>query len=219
MIAPDFRIRKAEKRLPSIDFFPEQWYGFNKLDIAIFGPGPYAENLKEMGKAHFHSRKRPEVSFMQAPTPVSISTINRGFYNDGKIPDIIDDSLLQLGYIIKVDCGIIHFNGESGSKSEFVSYNDFLNDGTQSCADFACGGLAKLLECPDEEIATKLFLIASKKSSHDNVKIKNFNRTKKSETGICYLSSADDGKLEVGFGDPSLSGYTLGVAYDVIRRK
>jgi len=216
MTETKYKIRKAEQRkhLLEIDLWPVIEHKGEKINVAVFGPGNYQDNLNAMKKLYFHSAQLPKITFRPVTTSKSISAVAYDFENLAK-PQIFDSRWLQAGYIVKTQDGVFTNTNEinesnlkqllNGAKKTngiylinnqiaFIPYESF-ETGVQDVDTFAEGGLARGLEHVSGKIAQKLREIASLKFYNRGVNVGGFESTKKPVLNIATLCS------DWGFGD------------------
>jgi hypothetical protein len=181
-----YRIRKATQSLPLIDLLPPIPHRGKKLDVAIFGPGMYGNNLKAMSKYYCHSKEKPKISFRPATISESISISKFGFGNKGRYDakrDIFNSSWLQANYFVGTQEGVFtntrlidenqlkqllnkceKVNGIYLGENDlgFVPYETF-ETGFQDSDTFTRGGLARGFEHTRAKIAENLRVITSPK--------------------------------------------------------
>ncbi len=207
-----------------------------------FGPDTYSNNLAEMQKTYIHLEEHPQISFKEPTTSKSTSACAYDFEKLAK-PQILDSRWLQLGRIIRTSEGVFtnpprDAQGNSILDEEtlmslkdrakkvngiYLGENDFgfapygsFTRGIQDCDTFAKGGLARLLEHTEEEVAENLRKIASKKFYKRGVNVLGFDSVEKPLLRVVCLYSGryfDDSGLGVGgdwFGY-SYGGYAFGV--------
>ncbi len=194
-----YRLVKAKPSFPSIDLIIDE---ANKESpkFALFGPNSYSENQKEMQKTYSHSADYPLITFIPATTSQSISAAS---YDVADIKEkVLDPRWLQLSYIVRTSEGVFaNPLNEQGNpitdektlksllnKAEkingiYLLPNDFgfaphetFKQGEQSSADFANGGLARLLENTKAN-AIKLSRISSPKFYPKGVYVGGFDKT------------------------------------------
>ncbi len=235
-------IRKAEQRekqLPAIDLLPPIPHGGGFLDMAVFGPNTYRNNIKSMQRRYFHSSQFPNISFTPATTSESISAAAYGFDSKGEVDfkrDIFDPKLLQAGYIVRTQDGVFTNTQLTDEKTlkqlldraekvngiyllengvGFAPYETFER-GVQYCDTFNQGGLARVLEHSPEKTAKKLGEIASPKFYKRGVNVWGFDEVKEPVLRVAGLYSGRGlgrGRLGVGGSDRGGgdNGYVFGV--------
>jgi len=221
MTNSEYAIRKAEPRsqLPEVDLLPVISHDGQNLDIAVFGPNNYRNNLSSMQKAYFHSAQLPNITFRPATTSESISAVSYDFENMAK-PKIFDPRWLQAGYIVRTKDGVFTNTTETddsrlkqllngaekvngiyliNDNTAFAPYDSFTT-GTQDCDTFAHGGLARALEHTSEKVAKNLREIASPKFYKRGVNVIYFDSVSEPALRVASLYSnwyIDDGGLHV----------------------
>jgi len=234
MAESGYAVRKAEQRnqLPEIDLLPVISHNGKNLDIAIFGPNTYGNNLDSMKKAYFHSAQLPKITFRPSQTSESISAVDYDFENMAK-PQVLDLRWLQAGPIVRTKEGVFTNTNEIDEsrlkqllngvkkvngiyliddKIAFAPYDSFKT-GVQDVDTFAQGGLARVLEHTSEKTASKLREIGSPKFYKRGVNVWGFDSSKNPILRVASLCSVV-GRLDVG-GD-SWYGDGIGYAFGVL---
>lgn len=241
MTDSNYEIRKAEQRdfLPEINLLPVIEHKGSKLDVAVFGPGSYKNNLNSMNKKYFHSKQLQNICFRPASTSESISVAAHGFGSKKEIDfkrDIFDSNWLQSGPIVKTQDGV-YINTtltDEGSLKQLLNNAEKVNGiylldggvafapyqsfetGVQDCDTFAQGGLARALEHTREKIAPKLRKIASPKLYKEGVNVWGFDAVKEPIQSVASLNSNRNlvgDRLHVDGDD--WDGYDYGHAFGV----
>ncbi len=225
---------KTEKELVVIP------HNGKSLEVAVFGPNTYKENLKEIRKTDSHPRTREKITFIPTTTSESVSAAAYDFGSNGKADakrDIFDPRWFQAGYIVRTSDGVFtnttitdksHLkqlldNAEKvngiyllNNKIGFAHYESFER-GVQDCDTFAQGGLARVLEYTSEKYAPKLREIASPKFYEEGVSVWGFDEVKEPVLRVASLQSnwsIDSNKLNIGgdcWDDSYANGCTFGV--------
>ena len=233
-----YRIRKAKPSLPAIDLLPVISYNGRELDVAVFGPGVYSNNLDEMQKQYSHLEEFPIISFIPAITSESISIAKYGFGSKEEVDakrDIFDPRWLQLGRIVRTSEGV-YTNTEITNEKElkkmlngvkevngiyliddkvgFAPYESF-NQGVQDADTFAESGLARVLEHTEEKVAKNLREIASPKNYKRGVNVFGFDSVKEPVSKVASLYSG--GVIDVNWlGVDGSDWYVDGCAFGVL---
>ena len=230
--------KAAEQRevLPAIDLTVVPHKG-RALTVGVFGSNAYRDNVREMSKQYWHSSSMPRISFRPSPstTSESISAAAYDFENEAK-PKIFDPRWLQLGYIVRTQDGVFTNTQTTDEKSlkkllnnvkkvngiylldneiGFAPYESFQK-GVQDCDTFTHGGLARILEYSEGNVAENLRAIASPKFYKRGVNVWGFDEVKEPVLRVSALYSNwyfDDARLSVGGGlDEGRDGYAFGVS-------
>ena len=225
-----YGIRKAELRemLPEIDLFPTILHAGKQLDIAVFGPDIYKNNISNMQKKYFHSRQLPNISFRPATSAESTSILVPPNFKYCKTK-ILNPRGLQLCREIKTSDGVYlnpqknTFEGDEVDEKTLKSFlkpdkkvngiylldNDFtfvpyesFEQGVQESGDFAEGGLARGLEHTQEKKASNLAIISDKKNYPRGVNVFRFDPVTEAVVRVVCLYSyrGYDGLIVVGDG-------------------
>ena len=232
-----YEIRKARKVLPPIDLLPPIPHKGRMLDVAVFGPESYRNNLEAISKEYSHPKKLSKISFHLATTSESISIAKFGFGNKGEYDakrDIFDPNWLQANYIVRTQDGVFantKLTDESQLKQllnkcekvngiylgendlGFAPYETF-ETGVQDCDTFTQGGLARVLEHTKKKIAENLRAIASPKFYKREVNVWGFGKVREPILRLAALYSVRGlgGRLVVGTsGEGSDESYGFGV--------
>ena len=228
-----YGIRKAEERnqLREIDLMVVPHQG-KDLSVALFGPNTYKKNRETMSKQYWHSNSQPNISFKPATTSESISAVAYDFGNEAK-PKIFDPKWLQAGYIVRTQDGVFTntqitdekelkqlLNGAKkvngiyllNNKIGFAPYKTFER-GVQDCDTFVRGGLARVLEHSEKDVAENLRTIASSKFYPKGIHVFGLNEVKEPILKVAGLYSyLGYSRLDVGgLWDDSDNGCAFGV--------
>ena len=228
MVETQYQMRKAEAReaLPEIDLLPQIPHAGQQLDMTLFGPNTYRNNISNMLKHYFHSKQLSNITFTPATTAESISTASYGFENFAK-PKIFDSNWLQGGWIVRTQEGVFanppkDAQGNSITDEKvlkqflksnrkvngiylldndlaFAPYDSFTR-GVQDCHTFSQGGLARILEHSPEKEAKNLKAIASPKFYKRGVNVWGFDDVKEPILRVVGLGSCWNlvvGRLDV----------------------
>jgi len=246
MADTQYGIRKAEFVLPVRDLLsvPDKT-GELVFGYPVFGPNTYLNNLSEMQGTYFHSGKYPRITFREPITAESILACAYDFEKLAK-PEILDLRWLQLGRIVRTQKGVFanppkDKDGKSivdeellmswrDSKSKevrgiylgengfgFAAYNTF-QQGVQNCDTFARGGLARVLEHTEEEVARNLREIASPKFYKSEVNVFGFDSVSEPVLRVASLFSGRDverGRLYL-CGDNWDDSFNFGCVFGVL---
>ena len=206
-----------------------------------FGPDIYLNNVGEMQKIYTHSDKCTRFSFREPTTSESISAATCYFGNVTKSQIPFSWGWLQLGWIVRASEGVFanplkdaqgnpitdervlksFLNGFEKVRGIYLCKNDFgfapyetFKIGDQRGGDFGRGGLARVLEHTEEEIAKNLVKISS--FYEKGVDVSEFDQVQEPILTVASLCSDrvhDNYKLHV-LGDNRLNqlrGYVFGV--------
>ena len=228
-----------------IDLLPFIEYNRQQPNMALFGPNTYRENIQKMGKAYFHSKEFPNITFRPATTSESISAAAYGFGENGQYDterDIFDAQLLQAGWVLRTSKGVfvnpLDAQGKpttderilkqllkTGKKingiylldndSGFAPYESFKTR-NQDCDTFAQGGLARVLEHTAKKEARQLKAIASPKLYKDGVNVLGFDDIKEPILNVVCLDSYWGLDDRLDVGGYRWSDFDVGFAFGML---
>lgn len=211
-----------------------------------FGSDSFKNNIEKMQKFYFHPETGEKISFKEPITSKSISASAYGFGSWEEVDakrDIFNPRWLQMGSIVRTSKGVFanppkdkqgnpiidekilrsylnkstKVNGVYLGEDYFgfAPYGTFAT-GEQNSDTFARGGLARILEHTEKEVAENLKMISSPKNYSRGVDVGGFDDVKKPLLRIVGLHSVNfinGDKLEVGgyYGLDRSNGYAFGV--------
>ena len=238
-----YGIMNAELSLPSKDLLivPHR-NGKLIVNYPAFGPNPYLINIKLMSKKYFHSKRLPNVSFVDPTTSESISIAAYDFEKQ-TYKQFFNGRWLQLGLVVKTLEGVF-VNPQKVLQSDeiyneknlklalkctrkingiYLGVKDFgfapfetFNHGEQDIDTFSRSGLARILEHTGEMYAENIRTIGSSTFYNGGVQIVGYDDPLSLKVaGFSLGDRMDDLKLIIG-------GFGLenfGFAYGVLNKE